>query len=135
MMAAHSIIEGGPEATVAVGRRASARLRLAIPARLVSLYGTQNCIVLDISRTGARMALPGPLAQGQSGFIELARFELFGTVVRVERFADGGVNAIAFDDPISKPQILEIRRFAEEFESREQSLLRDQVRRWVTGEA
>ena len=128
----HSTSE--PDGVVTVGRRASARLRLAIPARLVSLYGTQPCIMLDISRTGARMALGAPLAVGQSGFIALARFELFGLIVRTERGSGGGGNAMAFDDPLSKAQILEIRQFAERFEAREQEDLREQVRKWVTGE-
>lgn len=117
-----------------VGRRGSARLRLAIPARFVSLYSTQPCILLDISRTGARMALGTPLSQGQSGFIDLGRFEVFGAIVRMERHHGGGVNAMVFDDPLPKAHVLEIRKFAEDFELREHAALRDQVRRWVAGE-
>lgn len=122
------------DANAAVGRRAAARLRLAIPARFVSLYGTQPCILLDISRTGARFALPAPLAQGQSGYIAIARCEAFGEVVRTERGPDGGVNAIVFDDPLPQAQVLEIRRFAEDFALREKIALREQVRLWVSGE-
>lgn len=135
MMAAEPIVDGAEEDRVTVGRRAAARLRLAIPARVVSLYGTQPCILLDISRTGARMALPSPLVRGQSAYIAITRFELFGSVVRAEHGLNGAVSAMVFDDPITKSQILEIRRFAEGFAAREQSLLRDQVRRWVAGEA
>jgi hypothetical protein len=124
----------GSEATAAIGRRGSSRLRLAIPARFVSVYSTQNCVLVDISRTGARLALARPLATGQSGYIELARFEVFGSIVRKECGPDGGVNALAFDDPLSKAQVLEIRGFADDFELREQQALRDQVRRWVAGE-
>ena len=122
------------EGVVAVGRRAAPRLRLAIPARFVSIYSVQPCVLLDISCTGARMALGEPLARGKSGYIEIARMEIFGDVVRTERGVDGGVNAIAFEHPISKAQVLEIRCFAEDFELREHKALRDQVRRWVTGE-
>jgi hypothetical protein len=118
----------------AIGRRAAPRLRLAIPARFVSIYSVKPCVLLDISRTGARMALGDPLARGQSGFIEIARMEIFGGVVRTERGIGGGVNAIAFDDPITKAQMIEIRHFAEDFELREHRALRDQVRRWVAGE-
>lgn len=39
-----------------------------------------------------------------------------------------------FDEPISQAEVLEIRRYAELFEQRERQTLRDQVRRWVTGE-
>ena len=51
------------KASVPLGRRAAARLRLAIPARFASIYSTQNCILLDISRTGAGLALASPLAE------------------------------------------------------------------------
>lgn len=133
-MMAEPIPSHGPEEANPVGRRGSARLRLAIPARLVSIYSRQNCILLDLSRTGARMALPGPLSRNQSGYIELGRFEMFGTIVRSERGPDGGVNAIVFDEPIPQVQVLEIRKFAEDLEQREREALREQARRWVAGE-
>jgi hypothetical protein len=47
---------------------------------------------------------------------------------------DGGINAVAFDEPISEAHVLAIRRYAEVFEQREHQALRDQVRRWVSGE-
>jgi hypothetical protein len=117
-----------------IGRRTAARLRLAIPARFVSVFATQACILLDISRSGARIALASPATLRQSAYIAVGRFELFGMVVRRERFGDGGINAVAFDESISEPEVLAIRRFAEDFELRERQGLRDQVRRWVSGE-
>lgn len=90
--------------------------------------------MLDISRTGARLALRKPLTKGQSGLVEIARSEAFGTVVRTERGPDGGINAIAFDDPLTEREVLEIRRFADDFAQREKAALREQVRRWVSGE-
>jgi hypothetical protein len=138
MIAAEPLLPFGQtpasDGTAAVGRRAAPRLRLAIPARFVSIYSVQPCVLLDISCTGARMALAEPLPRGQSGFIEIARMEIFGDIVRMERGIDGGVNAIAFETAISKTQVLGIRHFAEDFELREHRALRDQVRRWVTGE-
>jgi hypothetical protein len=123
-----------PDTPATIGRRAAARLRLAISARFVSIHTTQACILLDLSRLGARIGLTSPIAEGQSGYLEVARFAVFGTVVRTDHGNGGGINAIAFDDPMSGPQVLEIRRFAEDFESRERDALRDQVRRWVSGE-
>ncbi len=118
----------------AIGRRSAARLRLAVPARFVSIYSTQNCILLDISCSGARLGLATPIADGQSGYLEIARLEVFGSIVRAERGIDGGINAMAFDDVIAKAQVLDIRRYAEDFAARERHALREQVRRWVTGE-
>jgi len=117
-----------------VGRRAAARLRLAIPARFVSVTATQACILLDISRSGARIALASPAPSRKSGYIEVGRLELFGTIVRCERLGDGGLNAVAFDEPIGEAEVLAIRRFGEDFALREHQALRDQVRRWVSGE-
>lgn len=122
------------DANVAVGRRMAARLRLAIPARFVSIYATQPGIMLDISRTGARIALARPLAEGQSGYVAIARLEAFGTIIRTERGLEGGINAIVFDEPLPQAQVLEIRRFAEDYALREKSALREQVRLWVSGE-
>ncbi len=112
----------------------AARLRLALPVRFVSIFSTQSCIVLDISRNGDRLALPNPLAKGQAGYLEIGYLTVFGVVVRTERGPDGGINALAFDEPISKAQVLDIRRFAEGFALRERDTLLDQVRRWVWGD-
>lgn len=133
-MAADLLSSSDRNAPMLIGRRASARLRVAIPARLVSIYSTQNCILLDISRNGARLALANPVAEHQSGVVEVARLELFGAIVRAERGAEGGANAMAFEDPITEAEVLAVRRFAEGFEMRERLALRDLVRRWVAGE-
>jgi hypothetical protein len=116
------------------GRRAAPRLRLAIPARFVSIYSTQRCVLIDLSRTGARMALAAPVAPGQPGYLEIDRMEIFGSIVRAQRGGEMAVNALAFDDPIAQEAVLRIRAYAEGLEARTQMALREQVRRWVTGE-
>lgn len=117
------------------GRRAAPRLRLAIPARFVSIYATQPCVLVDLSRTGARIALGAPVAEGQPGYLAIDRMEIFGTIVRAQRGAEMAVNALAFDDPITQAAVLRVRAYAEGLEARTQMALREQVRRWVTGEA
>lgn len=123
-----------PDGSLAVGRRASARLRLALPGRFTAISGTQNCIIVDLSRTGARLAVVRPIPAGQQGYVELGRFELFGSIVRLEQRSGGGLNAISFDEPLAKAQVLEIRRYAEHFAERESAALREQARRWVNGQ-
>lgn len=123
-----------PDDPVTAGRRSAARLRLAVPARFVSIWETQDCILIDVSRTGARVALARPLAVGQSGYLALAGMELFGTIVRSERSEDMALNALAFDEPIPSGEVLRIRSFAESFEARRSHALRERVRRWVAGE-
>jgi len=117
-----------------VGRRSAARLRLAIPARFVSIFATQSGILLDVSRSGARIGLAQPPAEGGAGYLDFARFERFGTIVRTDRGIGGGIIGIVFDEPLTNAQVLEIRRYAEQFETNERQALRNQVRRWVTGE-
>ena len=117
------------------GRRTAPRLRLAIPARFVSIYSTQRCVLIDLSRTGARLAIATPLAPGQPGYLEIDRMEIFGTIVRAQRSGEMTLNALAFDHPIAQEAVLRVRAYAEGLEMRTQMALRDQVRRWVTGEA
>lgn len=116
------------------GRRAAARLRLSIPAQMVSIYSTHDCILMDLSRTGARIALADPLANGEGGYLKVGRFELFCEAVRVMIGASGGVNGLIFDEPLSNADVLAIRHHAETFEDARRRALRDQVRKWVAGE-
>lgn len=124
-----------PRTAPAVGRRGAARLRLAVPATFVSVFSWHACILVDLSRTGARIALPRPLPQGHSGYVAIAGLELFGMIVRAEPGANTAINAIAFEGSISHEDVLAVRRFADGFALRERKVLRDYVRRWVAGEA
>ncbi len=116
------------------GRREAARLRLSIPAQLVSIYATHDCILLDLSRTGARIALAEPLAVGEGGYLRIGRLEVFCEAVRTMIGSGGGLNGLAFDDPLANDQVIAVRHFAETFEQLQRRALRDQVRKWVAGE-
>ncbi len=123
-----------PQDAAVVGRRTAARLRLAIPARMLTIHGIHDCILLDLSRTGARIALTKPLPIGSNGFVAVAQIEAFGEVIRREMGESGGVNAVRFDDPLEQADVLAVRHHAETFLMRERETLREQVRRWVAGE-
>jgi len=133
-MIAHSNPPAEEPRHAPVGRRSAARLRLAIPARFVSILATQSGILLDVSRSGARLGLAQPPPEGQAGYLAIDRFEVFGTIVRTEPGIGGGIIGIDFEEPLTDAQVLEIRRHAEQFETNERQALRDQVRRWVSGE-
>ncbi|HSJ77451.1 MAG TPA: PilZ domain-containing protein [Erythrobacter sp.] len=115
------------------GRRAAARLRLSIPARIVTVYETQSCILLDLSQTGARIGTANPMALGDGGFLVVGPIEVFGEAVRRMLGHGGGVNGIAFDDRLLHDDVLAVRHHAETFRQIERETLRDQVRLWVTG--
>lgn len=54
--------------------------------------------------------------------------------MRNDNGVGGGIIGIAFDEPLTDAQVLEIRHHAEQFEANERDALREQVRRWVSGE-
>ncbi|NCP13323.1 MAG: PilZ domain-containing protein [Sphingomonadales bacterium] len=117
-----------------VGRRAAARLRLSIPARFISTKGTHECVLIDLSSTGAQIAMAAPLPCGEAGFLKVAGLEVFGEAVRFVPGLGGGVNGLMFDDLLPHDAVLSVRRHAETFQQREHQALLDQVRSWVTGE-
>lgn len=118
---------------IPVGRRSAPRLRLAIPARLITLYGSNRCILIDLSSTGAQLGLESPLDIGETAILEIAGKELFCDIVRKSAGSNGGVNGLTFDPPLSEQMVLEIRRFSETYQSEELQGLRSEVRAWVQG--
>jgi hypothetical protein len=123
-----------PARRILPGRRAFARLRLAIPARLLATHATGTCVLLDLSRTGARIGLADPLPPGDMLYLRLAGFEVFAEVVWRELGDGGGINGLTFDEPLDEAAVLDVRHFAEGFEQREREMLREQVRSWVEGQ-
>ncbi len=101
---------------------------------MLTVYEMQHCILVDLSQTGARIALAMPMAVGDGGYLKVGQFEVFGEAVRCKRGTGGGVNGIAFEAPLSHAAVLAVRHHAETFQLAERDALRNQVRRWVTGE-
>lgn len=131
----HRVPEPEPLIPHPAGRRGAARLRLAIPVRMVSTHATQSCILLDLSRTGARIGLAEPLAPRMCLYLGIARFEVFAEVIWRDLREGGGINGLVFDEPLPDAAVLAVRQHAETLEQRQRDSLRDQVRRWVSGES
>ncbi|WP_298308491.1 PilZ domain-containing protein [uncultured Erythrobacter sp.] len=121
------------ECGIPIGRRGAPRLRLSVPAKFVSLYGTHTCILVDLSCTGAQVGLEEPLDVSETGFLQIAGEELFCEVVRRAQGPKGGVNGLLFDPPVAHQDVLTIRHFAETYQAEEFSWLRSQAKQWVTG--
>lgn len=112
-----------------VGRRSAPRLRLSIPAKLVTITQTLPCVLLDVSRTGAQVSLPEPLPLDAACFVRFADYEVFATVVRCVT----GLNGVQFDDALGDGDVLAVRSFAESYEAAERAALKANARAWVTG--
>ena len=112
------------------GRRADARVRLHLPARLVLLTGTMACILEDLSVTGAAVivqdALPAP---GASAILQCQHIEAFGQV----RWARHGRCGLMFDDKLPLAQVVALRHVADTFEVSERQRNLERARAWVQG--
>jgi len=115
---------------IRVGRRAAPRLRLSLPAQLIAANRVQACILLNLSRTGAQVALLEPLRQGAGAILRCGVINHFAIVT----WSDPGRNGLVFDNPLGDAVVLETRRYHETFAERERRALMEAARRWATGD-
>ena len=112
-----------------VGRRSQSRLRTRTAARLVTLEGNYNTVLLDLSLAGARVQAPAnALRPGSHAVLNWGRFEAFGTVI----WAGTSQVGIMFDHPLREATLIETRQ--EGFLPSEAELQRIRAREWVSGE-
>lgn len=119
-----------PLALPQIGRRTAPRLRLSLPGQLIAVDKAHTCILLNLSRTGAQVAVLDAMREGEGAILRCGVIDRFGIVTRSEF----GLNALEFDEPLTDAIVLEIRRFYENFEERERRALIETARKWVTGE-
>lgn len=115
---------------VPVGRRSAPRLRLSLPGQLVAVEKVHTCILLNLSRTGAQVAILDSMREGEGAILRCGLINHFAIVTRSEF----GLNALAFDEPLTDAIVLEVRRYHENFEEREKRALIETARKWVTGD-
>ncbi len=118
---------------IPIGRRASSRLRLSIPAKLQTLCDNRRCILIDLSRGGAAIALEKPLRLDEGVILQVASIDQFGTVVRQRKSENGGVNGIRFENELTDSEVVNLRHFADGIEDIEKTRLLREARQWVTG--
>ena len=115
-----------PASQSSAHRRAFARLRVGIAARLETLDGQQNVRLLDLSQSGAQVILsePGPARRGVLCWLG---FEAFGEVVWREQDHAG----LEFEGVLPMEWLLETRE-------RAPMVVRDDVldaaRAWASGQ-
>ncbi|RNJ63649.1 MAG: hypothetical protein EDM03_04430 [Porphyrobacter sp. IPPAS B-1204] len=114
-----------------IGRRAAPRLRLSLPAQLIAVEKAHACILLNLSRTGAQVAILDAIREGEGAILCCGIINQFAIITRSEF----GLNALAFDEPLNDEIVLETRRYHENFEDRERRALVETARKWVTGDS
>lgn len=115
-------------------RRGWPRLRLCVPAKLVSVTGTQPCLLLDVSRSGALVQADRPLAVHAAGYLRIGPVEAFSIAVRTRSAYRGdGICGVVFDVPLSKQQMTELRIYAQNYELEERRASWRAARDWVSG--
>jgi hypothetical protein len=114
-----------------IGRRSAPRLRLSLPGQLVAVERVHRCILLNLSRSGAQVAILDSLRVGEGAILRCGAIDTFAVVTRSEF----GLNALEFDEPLSDAQVLDIRHLYENFEERERRTLMETARKWVTGDS
>ena len=113
-----------------IRERGAPRLHLSLPANFIATDGNFSCIITNISRTGALIAINNTQKVGSNGYVRSGPIDRFVTVVREER----GLNAIEFDIPLTDLFVADLRRSQETFAYRERQQLAETVRSWTTGE-
>jgi hypothetical protein len=104
-----------------LSRRKHARLRLGIPARFETLDGRFEVRLVDMSRGGAHIILPGPTPV-KEGVLTWMRFDTFGIVAWQEEDNVG----LEFDRPLTEACLGATHEFAPE-------IIREAARDFVAG--
>ena len=112
------------------GRRRHSRLRVHLPARLITLEGTLPMTLLDLSFRGAKVVLGSTiLRRGASAVLTWGAFEAFCSVA----WTRGESCGLDFDTPL-KPQVLIATRDLADASPKVDSN-RVAAQSWVTGQA
>lgn len=112
------------------GRRRDSRLRLGVPAQLITLTGQSIASLRDLSQSGAHLATKAQLVRGEDAVLSWLGFETFGRIV----WASHGEAGLEFDELLAPAILIKTR---DQFDlglapSAEQAAY-DAARRWYMG--
>lgn len=125
-----AMIRHDPSQFVPTGKRANARLRVRLPAKLITLHGEYRLALIDLSASGARVGQPGLDCLPGNAILQWTGHEVFGRIVWVR----DGLAGVRFDEPIPDEWVLATRRIAEASPMPGDSELhRHAARDWVSG--
>ena len=97
-------------------RRASVRMPLTAPAKLVCVYDIFDCVLLDLSGFGALVASASPLSVGTSAYLRAGTSEIFAVGVRKISHPDTPFFiGVMFDERLTRDQIMSLRSYARDW--------------------
>ena len=106
------------------------RVRLGIPAKVQLLHGLENCLLDDLSQTGARVTLAGSLpGPGAGVVVKAAGLDVFGNVV----WSNGARFGIVFEEPLPLHHVVNVRHLADSYAEHEAAQMRRNARMFVQG--
>jgi hypothetical protein len=109
-------------------RRSSRRVRLAVEASFIGLERRQTVTILDLSRTGARVAFSEPM-DDKAGFIRWLEFETFGEAV----WQEGLFIGLKFDRPLPVVWLQATEERCGDINEYEHERMMARAREWVQG--
>ncbi len=115
------------------GKRSDARLRVRLPAKLITLDGEFRVVLCDLSTGGARLGKPGlVLSSGEAVLLWGHHCEAFGRLA----WSRSGLAGMHFDEPISKDWVIATRALdCTERLPDDRELRRIEAHDWFTGKA
>jgi PilZ domain len=109
------------------GRRRHSRLRVALPARLVTLDGTFHGTLIDLSFKGGKIVIDRDLRVGGQAELSWGQFGVFCTI----RWSGNGMCGLKFEEPLPPHILIETRDLTDA--SRNHDTRRETVRQFVAG--
>lgn len=106
-----------------IGRRGESRLRVRLPARLISLGATDNVILNDLSVNGARVSINKRLSRGERVILQWGKFEAFGQVGWVSSTHCG----LVLIDPLPPSVLTRTRELSDDFAHQRSDMIERQA--------
>lgn len=113
------------------GRRADARLRLALPAELITLDGQGPAMIENLSRSGARIATRLTLKTGDACVLRWRGREVFALV----RWSEQQRCGLIFDSRLSHEDLMQARWLEGQVSRLEREQWQAWAREFVNGRA
>lgn len=102
-------VQGSRPGFSRTGRRRHSRLRVCLPAKLVTLGGTHQATLLDLSFRGAKIATGGFVAPGGDAVLSWGAFEAFCRIA----WCHGELCGLDFDEPLHGDVLIATRDLAD----------------------